>query len=294
MRTSVKYTLSAALFAAAATLGALVATAAEPGATVAKVNGQEITNGELKFAEAEIGSELAGVPAESRRRVLVEYLVEAHLMAQAAEKAQLATGADFEARMKYYRMRALRDAFFESKVRDDVGEPQAKALYEERVKAIPAQQEVRARHILVKTEDEAKKIGKELAGGADFAESAKKYSQDSGSEGGGDLGYFSRGQMVKPFEEAAFALEKGKVSNPVQSEFGWHLIKVEDKRDRQPPAFEEVRDQITASLIQQKLQSTVQEMRESAKIEIVDPDVKKAMDAEAASGGDAPKAEEKK
>jgi len=147
----------------------------------------------------------------------------------------------------------------------------------------------------VKTEDEAKKISKEIAGGADFAESAKKYSQDSGAEGGGDLGYFSRGQMVKPFEDAAFGLEKGKVSNPVQSEFGWHLIKVEDKRDRQPPAFEEVKDQITASLIQQKLQATVQEMRESAKIEIVDPDVKKAMDAEAASGGgDAAKPDEKK
>ena len=293
MRIPVKITISAALLAAAATLGAFAASAAEPGTTVAKVNGQEITNGELRFAEAEIGSELAGVPAESRRRVLVEYLVEAHLMAQAAEKAQLASGPDFDARMKYYRMRALRDAFFENKVRDDVGETQAKALYDERVKAIPAQQEVRARHILVKTEDEAKKISKEIAGGADFAESAKKYSQDSGAEGGGDLGYFARGQMVKPFEDAAFGLEKGKVSNPVQSEFGWHLIKVEDKRDRQPPAFEEVKDQITASLIQQKLQATVQEMRESAKIEIVDPDVKKAMDAEAASG-DAPKPEEKK
>lgn len=275
-----KYTLSAAFFAAVA-FGALAASAAEPGAAVAKVNGQDITNGELRFAEAEIGSELAGVPTESRRRVLVEYLIEAHLLAQAAEKASLAGNPDFEARMKYYRMRALRDAYFENKVRDDVGEPQAKALYEERVKAIPAQPEVRARHILVKTEDEAKKISKEIAGGADFAESAKKYSQDAGGEGGGDLGYFARGQMVKPFEDAAFGLEKGKVSNPVQSEFGWHIIKIEDKRDRQPPSFDEVKDQITASLIQAKLQSAVQEMREGAKIEILDADVKKAIEAEA-------------
>jgi peptidyl-prolyl cis-trans isomerase C len=288
----VRHIFSAAAFTAALALGAWTASAAEPGATVAKVNGQDITNGELRFAEAEIGSELAGVPAESRRRVLVEYLIEAHLMAQAAEKAQLAGSPDFEARMRYYRMRALRDAFFETKVRDDVGEGAAKTLYEERVKSIPAQQEVRARHILVKTEDEAKKIGKELAGGADFAESAKKYSQDAGGEGGGDLGYFTRGQMVKPFEEAAFALDKGKVSAPVQSEFGWHLIKIEDKRDRQPPAFEEVKDQITASLIQQKLQSAVAEMREGAKIEIVDADVKKAMDAEAEAA--AAKQQEKK
>jgi peptidyl-prolyl cis-trans isomerase C len=296
----VKYKVSIAVIAAATAFGALTVSAAEPNSPVAKVNGQEITQGELKFAEAEIGSELAGVPAESRRRVLVEYLIEAHLMAQLAEKADLGKSPDFESRMKYYRMRALRDAFFETKVRDSIGEAAAKQLYEDRVKSIPSQQEVRARHILVKTEDEAKKISKEIAGGADFAESAKKYSQDSGGEGGGDLGYFTKGQMVKPFEEAAFALEKGKISNPVQSEFGWHLIKIEDKRDRQPPTFEEVKDQITASLIQAKLQSTVQEMREQAKIEIVDPEVKKAMDAEAAggaagaAGGDAPKPEEKK
>jgi peptidyl-prolyl cis-trans isomerase C len=287
-----RHIFSAAAFTAALSLGAWTASAVEPGTAVAKVNGQDITEGELRFAEAEIGSELSGVPSESRRRVLVEYLIEAHLMAQAAEKAQLAGSPDFEARMRYYRMRALRDAFFETKVRDDVGEAAAKSLYEDRVKSIPAQQEVRARHILVKTEDEAKKISKELAGGADFAESAKKYSQDAGGQGGGDLGYFSRGQMVKPFEEAAFALEKGKISAPVQSEFGWHLIKIEDKRDRQPPAFEEVKDQINASLIQQKLQTAVAEMRAGAKIEVLDADVKKAMDAEAEAA--AAKQQEKK
>ena len=291
-----KHTLSIAVLAAATAFGAWTVSAAEPNTPVAKVNGQDITQGELKFAEAEIGSELAGVPTESRRRVLVEYLIEAHLMAQLAEKAQLAATPDFETRLKYYRMRALRDEFFENKVRDSVGEAAAKQLYDDRVKSIPAQQEVRARHILVKTKDEAEKIAKEVTGGADFAEAAKKYSQDSGGESGGDLGYFTKGQMVKPFEEAAFSMEKGKVSSPVQSEFGWHIIKVEDKRDRQPPTFEEVKDQITASLFQAKLQSTVQEMREQAKIEIVDPDVKKAIEAEAAAGAAAeqPKPEEKK
>lgn len=256
---------------------------AAPNTVVAKVNGIEITEGELAFAEAEIGSELAGVPPESRRRVLVEYLTEAHLMAEGAEKAQLATGPDFEARMKYYRLRALRDTFFEKKVRDAVTVDAAKTLYDDRVKGIPVQQEVRARHILVKTEDEAKKLAKDIEGGADFAELAKKHSQDEGGEGGGDLGYFTAGQMVKPFEEAAFATEKGKVSAPVQTKYGWHLIKVEDKRDRKPPAFEEVKDQIVASLVQSKLQSTVREMRGTAKIEMIDPELKKAVEAEAAA-----------
>ncbi|NJM34919.1 MAG: peptidylprolyl isomerase [Rhodomicrobium sp.] len=236
----------------------------------------------MKFAEAEIGAELAGVPAESRRRVLMEYLVEAHLMAAAAEKDKLADGAAFEQRMKYYRLRAMRDSYFEQKIRDAVPEAEAKALYDERVKSLPQQQEVRARHILVKTEDEAKTVAEELKKGGDFAELAKKYSQDRGGAAGGDLGYFTRGQMVPAFEEAAFKLEKDKISDPVQTEFGWHILKVEDKRDRQPPSFEEVKDQITASLIQAKLQAAVQDLRDNGKIEILDAELKKEVEAEAA------------
>ena len=274
-------TAPAALFLAAAIFAAPAWAA--PETEVAKVNGQAITEAELTFAEAEIGSELAGVPPESRRRVLTEYLIEAHLMADSAEKAKLDEGPAFEGRMKYYRLRALRDAYFEKQIRDSVPEAEAKTLYDERVKGMPAQEEVRARHILVKTEDEAKKVAAELTGGADFAEAAKKYSQDRGGQGGGDLGYFSRGQMVKAFDDAAFTLEKGKLSEPVQSEFGWHIIKVEDKRNRQPPAFEEVKEQITASLVQNKLQATVLDLRKNGKIEILDAEIKKAIEAEAAA-----------
>ena len=287
-----KRTASAALLFAAAIFAAPAWAA--PDTVVAKVNGQPITEAELSFAEAEIGSELAGVPAESRRRVLTEYLIEAHLMADSAEKAKLAEGAEFEGRMKYYRLRALRDAYFEKQVRDSVPEAEAKTLYEERVKGLPPQEEVRARHILVKTEDEAKNVAQELTGGADFADAAKKYSQDRGGQGGGDLGYFSRGQMVKAFDEAAFSLEQGKLSAPVQSEFGWHIIKVEDKRNRQPPAFEEVKDQITASLVQNKLQATVLDLRKNGKIEIVDADLKKAIEAEAAAPAGATQPEPEK
>jgi len=251
---------------------------------VATVNGEEITEAEIKFAEAEIGSELAGVPEESRRRVLVEYLVEAHLLADAAKQAGLTEKEGFKQRMDYYRLRALRDTYFENQVRDAVSEEEAKALYEERVKNLPSQEEVRASHILVKTEEEAKKVAKELTEGGDFAKLAEKYSQDRGGAGGGDLGYFSRGQMVKPFEEAAFSLETGKISEPVETQFGWHILKVQDKRDRQPPSFEDVKDQITARLIQSKLRTQVQGLRQDAKIEFVDPELKKAVeDAKAAA-----------
>ncbi len=274
---------SVALLAAAFAFAAPAWAVPDPDTVLAKVNGIDITESELAFAEAEIGQELAGVAPENRRRVLVEYLTEAHLMAEAAEKAKLGAGPDFDARMKYYRLRALRDVYFEKKVRDAVTTKAAETLYNDRVKNIPVQQEIRARHILVTTEDEAKKIAKELKDGGDFGELAKKHSQDRGGAGGGDLGYFTRGQMVKPFEEAAFALAKGKISAPVQTQYGWHLIKIEDKRDRKPPAFEEVKDQITASLVQAKLQSTVRDMRGAAKIEILDPELKKLIAAEAAA-----------
>lgn len=274
-----------ALFAAAS-LYSLAAHAA-PGTVVAKVNGQDITEAEIEFADAEIGSELAGVPDDRRRRLLVEYLIEAHLMAEAAEKSGLAKGEDFEARVKYYRLRAVRDAYFEKQVRDAVPDSEAKALYDERVKNLPNQQEVRARHILVETEDEAKNIRKELESGGDFAELAQKYSKDRGGQDGGDLGYFTRGQMVKPFEDAAFSLATGVLSEPVKSDFGWHIIKVEDKRDREPPAFEQVKDQIASSLIQSKLQALVQGLRADAKIELVDASLKTPEEVAAENGDSA-------
>jgi peptidyl-prolyl cis-trans isomerase C len=250
---------------------------------VARVNGQDITEAEVAFAEAEVGAEIAGLPEESRRRVLVEYLIEAHLFAQAAEKAKLGEGASFEDRLQYYRLRALRDVFYETQVRDSITEAQAKTIYDEQIKKIKPEPEVRARHILVKTEQEAKDIIEALNKGGDFVELAKKSSDGPSGQTGGDLGYFARGQMVKPFEDAAFALDKGQVSGPVQTEFGWHVIKVEDKRDRPLPSFEDVKDQLVASLIQNKLRTVVQDLRTSAKIEIVDPELKKAIEEDEAA-----------
>jgi peptidyl-prolyl cis-trans isomerase C len=286
MRTNVKPLTTAAFLLTA--FCCTSAAFAAPETPVAKVNGQDITEAEIKFAEGEIGQELAGIPDENRRRVLVEYLVEAHLMADAAEKAELAKGDEFEQRLKYYRLRALRDAYFEKQVRDSVPEAEAKALYDEKIKSMPAQEEVRASHILVKTQDEAKKVAEELKGGGEFAELAKKYSQDRGGAAGGDLGYFSRGQMVKEFEDAAFAMEKGKLSDPIETQFGWHILKVEDKRNRQPPSFEEVKEQITTSLVQTKLRGSVQELRNKATVEFVDPALKKEVEAEQAAPAPAP------
>ncbi len=258
-------------------LGAQLAYAAP----VARVNGADITDAELAFAEAEVGAEIAGLPPESRRRVLVEYLVEAHLFAEEANKGQLTSGKDYEDRLAYYKLRAMRDAFYEKKVRGGVSDAQARATYDEQIGKLKPEPEVHARHILVKTEEEAKDLVKQLKAGADFNELAKKSSDGPSSHTGGDLGYFAHGQMVKTFEDAAFALEPGQISDPIKSEFGWHVIKVEDKRNRPVPSFEEVKDQITASLIQAQLKDTVQKLRSSATVDILDPELKKAMDEDA-------------
>jgi peptidyl-prolyl cis-trans isomerase C len=254
---------------------------AQAAGPVARVNGSDVTEAEIAFAEAEVGAEIAGLPAEARRRVLLEYLVEAHLFADAAAKNQLGSGKEFEERLAYYKLRALRDTFYEKRVREAVTEAAAKAAYDEQIAKISPEPEVRARHILVKSEAEAKELIKQLKAGGDFFDLAKKNSTGPSADSGGDLGYFSKGQMVKPFEDAAFALKPGEVSAPVQTEFGWHVIKVEDKRNHPVPAFDEVKDQLLASLVQNQLKTVVQGLRGTAKVEVVDPELKKAIEEDA-------------
>ncbi len=122
-------------------------------------------------------------------------------------------------------------------------------VYDEAIGQMKKEPEVRARHILVETEDEAKAVVAELKKGADFAELAKTKSKDPGSADGGDLGYFTKDQMVPEFSEVAFKLDKGALSDPVKSQFGWHVIKVEDKRERQPPEFDKVKDQLESFVV---------------------------------------------
>lgn len=248
---------------------------------VAKVNGREITESDVSLAEAEIGNDLGSIAPEQRRRVLVEYLIENHLFAQAAEGDKLGSGAAFDERMKYWQRRALRDAYFDKSVKAAVNEAEAKKLYDSQLTGAKPQEEMRARHILVETQAKAKEIFELIAHGEDFAKMAKQHSKDPGSkEEGGDLGYFTRGQMVPVFEEAAVKLKKGEVSQPVQSQFGWHIIKLEDTRQRGAPPFEQIKDRIMASLIHRKAQEVGQKLREGATIDFIDPALKAEAEAE--------------
>ena len=242
---------------------------------LAKVNGRSITEADLRLAEAEIGNDLGSMPADQRRRVLVEYLIGNHLFAEAAETEKLGSGAAFDERMKYWQRRALRDAYFDRSVKGSVTEAEARRLYDAQLAAAKPQEEARARHILVETEAKAKDIFEKIAHGEDFARMAKEFSNDTGSkEEGGDLGYFSRGQMVPQFEEAAFKLKPGEMSQPVQSQFGWHIIKLEDKRQRGAPPFDSIKERIINSLVHRKAQELTQSLREKAKLEFMDPMLK--------------------
>jgi peptidyl-prolyl cis-trans isomerase C len=138
------------------------------------------------------------------------------------------------------------------------------------VKSAAGQEEVRARHILVDNEDEAKAIVDQLRAGGDFAAIAKEKSKDPGGAEGGDLGYFTKDQMVPEFAEVAFKMYPGQLSNPVKTQFGWHIIKLEDKRTKQPPEFDKVKGQIEAFLARKAQTDFVAGLRKTAKIERLD------------------------
>lgn len=271
------------LLLAAALIGLAPVSGRCDDAVVARVNGVDIKQSDLDFAASEVGPRLANYSPEDRKKVLLQYVIENELMAEAGQKDGLDKQTTFPARVKYHDRRALRDAFFDVSIVGAVSEDTAKKIYDEKIATMKPQQEIHARHILVATEEEAKKVKERLKNGEDFATVAKEVSKDSGTEGG-DLGFFTRGQMLKPFEDAAFALEVGQISDPVQTQFGWHIIKVEEKRDQPLPTFDQVKDAIVAQLVQQKAQEVVTGLRDAAKIEVVDPELKKAMDKDAAQG----------
>ncbi len=244
-------------------------------AVVATVNGRPITEADVRLATAEISGDLQNYPAATRRRVVIEFLIQNELFAEAAANNNVAASTVFKERKHYWDRRSLRDAYFETQIRGTITDAQARAFYQQQIKTYPSGEQVRASHILVKSEDQAKAIFEQIAHDGDFGELAKQHSIDPGSKvKGGDLGYFGRGRMVAAFEKAAFALPVGEVSLPVQSQFGWHIIKVTDKRTGKPPAFAAVKERIVAKLVHDKARAMAETLRSKAKIEYLDAGAK--------------------
>lgn len=254
----------------------------DPNAPVATVGGEVITEADLSFAAEDLGQELANIPAADRRAFLVTVLIDMKVMAQAARSAGLDQTTIFEQRQRYLEDRALRRAYFTDIIAASVTEEAVRAAYDAYIATLEPQEEVHARHILVATLEEADAVKAELASGKPFEVIAMEKSLDpSGAQNGGDLGFFTRGMMVKPFEDAAFALtEVGQVSDPIQSQFGWHVIRLEEKRAAVPPTFEEAAPQLQQQVLFETFDDMVAGLKGSTTIEIADPALAAAVETQ--------------
>lgn len=244
---------------------------AAPETVVATIGDQTITEADLAFAAEDLQQELQQVPPEERRAFLVTVLIDMKVMAKAAKAAGMADTDLFKRRLQYLEERSLRRDYFTQKVAASVTEETVKAAYDQFVKDFKPVEEVHARHILVATEEEAKAIKVELDGGKPFEVLAMEKTTDpSGKQNGGDLGFFSKGMMVPEFETVAFTLEPGKISDPVQSQFGWHIIKVEEKRMSSPPPIEQVQQQLGQQVMFKAFDESVAALKKDVKLDIPD------------------------
>lgn len=248
----------------------------KPNAVIAKVGDLEILQSDLDVALTNLDPQLAQLPDEQKKVAALSGAIDVKLFAKDAAAEKLDQTEDFKARMKYITERELHGAYFKKHVIDVVTPEDIKARYDKEIAALPKEEEVRARHILVKTEEEAKTVIAELEAGKDFAALAKEKSTDPNKDDGGDLGYFGKGRMVKEFEAAAFGLDKGAYTKtPIKTDFGWHVIKVEDKRIAPPPAFEQVQPQIRNLVMRDKYLDLLAKAREAQGVEILDETLRK-------------------
>ncbi|MDB5472899.1 MAG: peptidylprolyl isomerase [Devosia sp.] len=260
------------------------APAITPETVVATVAGEPITEADLSFAAEDLTQELTQMPPEQRKPFLLRVLIDMKVMAAAGREAGMGETPLFQQRLQYLEDRALRRAYFAEAIAGGVTEEAVRAEYDKFVADFVPAEEVRASHILVPTEEEAKAVQTELAGGADFATLAKEKSIDPGAANGGDLGFFGKGMMVAPFEAAAYALtEVGQVSDPVQSQFGWHVIKLEEKRQSAAPAFEQVAGQLQQQLLMATFDETVARLMDGVAIDIPDPALASAVQQQTAT-----------
>jgi peptidyl-prolyl cis-trans isomerase C len=245
--------------------GAYLAAPAAAAKVLAKVNGIEITDEDVKIATDDLASSLPPqLEGKARESYVLDFLIDGELVAQKAKADKL------DQKLSYQREKLLMESLLGQVAKTAVTDAALHATYEEAKKAQKPETEVHARHILVAEENDAKAALKRVKGGEDFAKVAKEVSKDPGSEGG-DLGWFTKSRMVPEFAEAAFKLEPGQISDPVKSSFGWHVIKLEEKRQTSFPPFDEVKDQVARYVVQKAQGELVAGLRKSAKIERTEP-----------------------
>lgn len=243
--------------------------------TVAVVNGYEIKASEVRMAFDDVIGQLPNIPRKLRYPFVVEFLVERHLLAQLANKEGIGDSDDYKRRLAAYQAKALRDSYLAQKIGPEVTEAEIKLVYDEESKKLTETERVRARHILVASEKEATDIAAKIGKGEKFEDLAKQYSLDGSKDYGGDLGYFTAPEMVPEFSKAAFALEKGQTSEPIKTDFGWHIIRVEDRKMGVAQPYDQVKGAIRNVLVRKRVQERLAELRKVAKVDILDEDLKK-------------------
>jgi peptidyl-prolyl cis-trans isomerase C len=236
---------------------------------VAKVDGQPIHLSDLKDAAQGLPENLRGMPPQTLYPMLLDQLIDGRALADEARKTGLDKDPDVQRQVTAAEDRALQTAVLSKEVGPTVTEQAVRARYDKDVAGKPGQEEVHAKHILVDNEADAKKIIAQLKGGADFAALAKQYSKDpSGAQQGGDLGFFTKDEMVPEFAAAAFALQPGQFSqDPVHTQFGWHVILLVERRQAQPPSFDQARDELRQKMIREGVQQAVAKARAGVSVE---------------------------
>ena len=259
------------MFASPVTAQTDTATAANT--LVATVDGVKILRSDVEAARSQLPEQYRKLPMDQLYQPILNQLIRTKVLSAQARADKLHETEGYKRRVALIAERMLEEELLKKTIDEKLTDEALQARYDKTSGSFPTKEEVRARHILVKTEAEADAIIKELIGGADFAKLAAEKSIGPSKANGGDLNYFSKGQMVPPFEEAAFALAKGEFTrSAVKSPFGWHVIKLVDKRQSKPPSFEESRDRLSQELSQEFAEQLVRGLTEKAKIERFEAD----------------------
>jgi peptidyl-prolyl cis-trans isomerase C len=258
---------------------------------VARVDGQPLLLSDVADAAQGLPEELRAAPVQMLYPLILDQLITQRAIVAAARRDGLDRDEQLRRRVARAEDQELQQALLSRELAGKISEEALRARYRQEIATRPAEEELRARHILVATETEARQALTEVRGGADFAEVARRRSSGPGARDGGDLGFFKRGDMVPEFAEAAFALQAGQISAaPVRSPFGWHVIKVEERRAAPPPPFEEVRDALRQQVVEAEITAVVDRIRGAAQIERfnLDGSPRGALDGAAPPPGPAP------
>jgi peptidyl-prolyl cis-trans isomerase C len=240
---------------------------------VARINGTEITLGHVIILRERLPEQFQALPDETLLEGLIDQLIDQELLARSVSEAPEDDPLAVRLHLENERRGTLAQQAVRARIAEEIDAAAIEAAYEEAIADFEPETEWRASHIIVPTEEQAQELREELDQGADFAELAREHSQDGAAARGGDLGWFGEGMMVPEFEEAAADMEEGEVRGPIQTQFGWHLIRLEETRESEPPALEEVRPQIVDQIRQQRLTEEVEALRAEAEIERPGPDL---------------------